>query len=189
MVRMPPIPLGDMSSAQREVYDRIVSGPRGHIGGPHWSWLRSPPLAEAAQSFGRFCRFETGVGRRMIEVAILVTAVHWRARLEWDLHVPVATGLGIPAEAIEAIRLGRDPVLADPAERAVHDFCHQLLAERRVAPDVYRELVRRIGEPAAAELVGILGYYALVSMTIVAFEVPTSDSGADPFPSSDARAD
>ncbi|HTU09603.1 MAG TPA: carboxymuconolactone decarboxylase family protein [Allosphingosinicella sp.] len=182
MKRMPPIPLDAMSGAQREVYDRIVSGPRGHIGGPHWSWLRSPPLAEAAQAYGRYCRFETQVPPRLIEIAILVTAVHWRARLEWDLHVPVATRLGLPAEAIEAIRLGRDPGFADPAERAAHAFCRELLGDRRVAAATYDALLAALGEPAAAELVGILGYYALVSMTIVAFEVPTTGEGPDPFP-------
>jgi 4-carboxymuconolactone decarboxylase len=32
------------------------------------------------------------------------------------------------------------------------------------------------------ELVGILGYYTLISMTINAFEVPLPDGAADPFP-------
>jgi 4-carboxymuconolactone decarboxylase len=32
------------------------------------------------------------------------------------------------------------------------------------------------------DLVGILGYYTLISMTIVAFEVPLPQGAADPFP-------
>jgi 4-carboxymuconolactone decarboxylase len=39
-----------------------------------------------------------------------------------------------------------------------------------------------LGETAVVELVGILGYYTLISMTINAFEVPLPDGVADPFP-------
>lgn len=180
-MRLPPIPTEHMTPEQRAVYDRIVSGPRGHIGGPHWPWLRSPRLAEQAQAFGRFCRFETRVDPRLIEIGILVTAVHWRARLEWDLHVPVALKLGFEASAIEAIRTGGTPALDSETERAAHRFCRELLDHKRVGDATYADLVGRIGEEGVVELVGILGYYALISMTIVAFEVPSTQSGEDPF--------
>jgi 4-carboxymuconolactone decarboxylase len=39
-----------------------------------------------------------------------------------------------------------------------------------------------LGETGVVELVGILGYYTLISMTINTFEVPLPDGAADPFP-------
>ena len=41
--------------------------------------------------------------------------------------------------------------------------------------------VAEVGLTAVVELVGILGYYSLVSMTINAFEVPPPDGAPQPF--------
>lgn len=165
--------LEDMSPEQQAVYRRIISGPRGHIGGPHWVWLRSPRFAELAQSLGQFCRFETRLEPILIEIAILITAAHWRAPLEWDLHVPVATRLGLGERDIEAIRLGFDPGFRDPTYQALYHFCRELVVSRKTDSDTYRALEQLIGPEAMVELVGILGYYSLISMTILAFEVPS----------------
>jgi 4-carboxymuconolactone decarboxylase len=35
------------------------------------------------------------------------------------------------------------------------------------------------------DLVGVLGYYGLISMTINAFEIPLPDGSQDPFPHGD----
>jgi 4-carboxymuconolactone decarboxylase len=39
-----------------------------------------------------------------------------------------------------------------------------------------------LGQRGVVELVGILGYYGLISMTIVAFEVPLPEGAPEPFP-------
>ncbi|MCP5143987.1 MAG: carboxymuconolactone decarboxylase family protein [Gammaproteobacteria bacterium] len=179
--RMPPIPLECLTASQRAVYDRIASGPRRQIGAPHWAWLRSPVLADKAQELGRFCRFETTVEPRLIEIAILTTAAHWQAALEWDLHESEALRMGLDATTIEAIRQQNGPRFETPAEQAVYRFTLQLWHERRTSADNYAGLVHAIGEQGAVELVGILGYYALISMTIVAFEVASHIREGDVF--------
>jgi 4-carboxymuconolactone decarboxylase len=50
-----------------------------------------------------------------------------------------------------------------------------------VTPATYARAVALLGEAAVVELVGILGYYTLISMTINAFEVPLPAGAADPF--------
>ncbi len=179
--RMSAIPLDGLTPAQREVYDRIASGPRGKIGAPHWAWLRSPAMAAKAEDFGRFCRFETSVDPRLIEIAILATAAHWQAAVEWDLHEKEALAMGVDAATIEAIRRRGKPRFGSGAERAVYLFTRELLEDRRTGQSAYSGLVESIGEQGAVELVGILGYYALISMTIVAFEIPSPIRDDDSF--------
>jgi 4-carboxymuconolactone decarboxylase len=60
-------------------------------------------------------------------------------------------------------------------------FVHAPEAMRRVSDATYKRAVAELGELGAVELVGILGYYALISMTIVAFEVPVPDGEPEPF--------
>ena len=60
--RFPPLDPEVMTPDQRAVYDDIVGGVRGSIGGPFNAWLRSPVMANLAQSLGEYCRYNTVLG-------------------------------------------------------------------------------------------------------------------------------
>ncbi|HSM19366.1 MAG TPA: carboxymuconolactone decarboxylase family protein, partial [Hyphomicrobiales bacterium] len=78
---------------------------------------------------------------------------------------------GLSLETIEAVRTGRRPDFDKEDEAAVHDFAMALNRDRRVSDDLYARTVRLLGEDGVVDLVGILGYYTLISMTINAFEI------------------
>jgi 4-carboxymuconolactone decarboxylase len=167
-----------MTEAQRRVRDAVLAGKRGRMVPPVEVWLRSPGLAERAQSLGEYCRFETALPPRLAEIAILVSARHWRAQFEWWAHARLARDAGIDEAVIEAIRTRREPPLADAQSRLVYRFARALLADGRVDDALFAEAQRLLGERGVVDLVGIVGYYALVSMTLNAFEVPTPDGTA-----------
>ena len=169
-----------LTPEQRAVFDRIRSGPRGLVEGPLRVWVRSPGLAEPAQALGAFCRYGTRLPPRLSELAILVVGAHWRSGFEWHVHAPIAARAGVEDEAIEALRSGRPPRFAKEDERAVYEFCSELLASKQVSDAAYASAVGAFGADGVVELVGILGYYTLISMTINVFRVPTPD-GSDPF--------
>lgn len=181
VTRPPVLDEGSLTAAQQEVFDAIRSGPRGLVEGPLRVWLHSPALAEPAQRLGAFCRYGTRLPARLSELAIITVGAHWRSGFEWHVHAPIAQRAGIAAEAIEAIRTGGTPTLTQPDERAVYDFCRELLETRQVSDPAYEMAVRRIGLEAVVELVGLLGYYTLISMTINAFRVPVPQGASEPF--------
>jgi 4-carboxymuconolactone decarboxylase len=180
-MRIPDWKPEDLTPAQRKVHDAIVAGPRGRVVGPLRVWLLSPELAERAQEFGAFCRFHTSLPPRLSELAILVTGAFWRAGFEWHAHAPIAIKAGLPADAVEAIRLGKVPKFAHEDERAVYEFCRELWTERRVSDAAYRRIAGLLGTNTVVELVAILGYYGLISMTINVFEVPLPQGADQPF--------
>jgi 4-carboxymuconolactone decarboxylase len=53
---------------------------------------------------------------------------------------------------------------------------------RKVDDALYQELVDEIGKDGVVDLVGIAGYYTLISMTIKVFEVPRPPSVAPELP-------
>jgi len=53
----------------------------------------------------------------------------------------------------------------------VYDFAMSLNLERKVPDALYDRAVGLLGQDRVIDLVGILGYYTLISMTINAFEV------------------
>jgi 4-carboxymuconolactone decarboxylase len=181
MSRVPDLDPEKLSPAQRKVYDAILSGPRGHVVGPLRVWLQSAELADRAQALGAFCRFGTSLAPRLSELAILVTGAHWQAGFEWHAHAPIGIKAGLDPAAVEAIRVGKTPSLPKSDEAAVHAFAKELLDTRKVSDATYRRALAEIGQQAVVELVGVMGYYGLISMTINAFEVPVPAGAPEPF--------
>lgn len=170
-----------LTPEQRRIHDAIASGPRGKVEGPLRVWLQSPGLADKAQALGAFCRYGTSLPPRLSELAIITTGAFWRSGFEWAAHAPLAEAAGIDPTAIEAIRRGETPVFAREDEAAVHAFSRMLHCERRVDDATYARAIAVLGLQGTVDLVGILGYYTLISMTINAFEVPLPEGAADPF--------
>jgi 4-carboxymuconolactone decarboxylase len=143
-------------------------------------WLRSPTFAARAQHLGEFARYETTLGPRRSELAILVVARHWTSQYEWGIHAGEAARAGIPDEVIAAIAARQPPRLDDEAERLVFEFSSALVRSHGVPDDLYRATVAAIGEQATVELVGVLGYYTLVAMTLNTFEIAAPAGGQAP---------
>jgi 4-carboxymuconolactone decarboxylase len=163
-----------MNDAQHALLDSLRAGPRGASitpRGPFAVWMHAPEFGELAQRLGAHCRYNTALPPRLSEFAILCTARLWRAQYEWFAHAPMAEKAGVKPKTIENLRLGRAPKTAPNDERLIYAFIQELYKTRRVSDRMYRRLQLLLGNTAAVELVGILGYYALISMTLNVFQM------------------
>jgi 4-carboxymuconolactone decarboxylase len=179
--RPPFLDEAKLTPEQQSVFDRIRSGPRGRVEGPLRVWLQSPVFADHAQALGAFCRYGARLSPRLSELAILIVGASWRSGFEWHVHAPIAAREGVSAEAIEAIRSGQPPKLTQQDEQAVYAFSVELLNTKQVSDSTYARSVALFGVPAIAELVGILGYYTMISMTINAFHISVPGGESEPF--------
>ncbi|HXC41373.1 MAG TPA: carboxymuconolactone decarboxylase family protein [Burkholderiales bacterium] len=171
MARLQPPAKEAMSAEQRAVHDAIAAGPRGAVYGPLAVWLHRPGLAGKAQELGRYCRYHSSLPPILSELAILVTARHWISPFEWHAHKAIALKAGLDPAIVEAIRTRQQPAFGDDKQAVVYAFARTLHAERKVPDDLYARAVAALGEGGVVDLVGILGYYTLISMTINVFEV------------------
>ncbi|MGH1360902.1 MAG: carboxymuconolactone decarboxylase family protein [Burkholderiaceae bacterium] len=174
MARLLPPDTDAMNEHQRIVYDAIASGPRKGVRGPLGIWLWRSQLAERAQSLGQYCRYDSSLPARLSELAILVTARHWSSEYEWQAHRKIALEAGLSPQIVESIRVGSKPVIEADDERVVYEFASVLLNTRRVDSQTYRHALAVLGRDSLVDLVGVLGYYGLISMTINAFEVDSN---------------
>ena len=181
MSRIPAVSFEDLTEDQQRVYNAIKSGPRGVVQGPLKVWLESPELADKSQALGAFCRYDTTLPPRLSELAIIITGAHWKAGFEWHVHAPIALQAGVEPAAVDAIRDGREPALTKQDEQVVYEFTTQLLRNREVSDETYAEAVEVLSYRSVVDLVGLLGYYGLISMTIKAFEVPVPKGSEEPF--------
>jgi 4-carboxymuconolactone decarboxylase len=169
-----------MNEAQRALLEAIRSGPRGNSitpRGPFAVWLHAPGFGHLAQALGGHCRYRSGLPPRLSEFAILCTARLWRAQYEWFAHAPMAEKAGVGRKTIQDLRSGREPASAPKDERAIHAFIRELYKTKRVSERAYKRVHAFLGDAAMVELVGILGYYALISMTLNVFRMmPAADA-------------
>jgi 4-carboxymuconolactone decarboxylase len=181
--RLPELSEATLTAEQLALAESIKSGPRGQfkMSGPFAVYLHSPAFGELAQKLGGHVRFKTSVPPRLSEFAILVTAQQWKAQYEWAMHAPMAEKQGVKPDIIRDIQAGRRPKKAPRDELAVYDFAKELYADKRVSQPSYNRLHKLLGDAGTVELVGILGYYAMVSMTLNTFRVPLPDGMKPPF--------
>ncbi|MDB5750843.1 MAG: 4-carboxymuconolactone decarboxylase [Ramlibacter sp.] len=171
MPRLEMPPADAMSPEQAEVCAEAMAGPRGKVPAPMIAWVRNPELARRGQKVGELLRFGTTLEPRLSELAILMCGRHWTSHHEWTAHKAIALSAGLAPETIAAIAARRVPQLPDERHRAVHEVSRMLLARGRVPDAVYAHGVEHLGERGMVELVGILGYYCWVSLTLNAFEL------------------
>lgn len=179
--RLPAFDAAQASPEQKVVLDEILSGPRGNLNGPFLGWIHSPELAQHAQRLGAFCRYRTGLPLRLSELAILVTAARWQAQAEWYIHYPIALQAGVPEALAEQIRKGVEPQFDDPDDALIYAFTTELYDAKRVSGATYARAMKRFGREVTVNLVGLLGYYALVAMTLNVFDMRAEGQSTLPF--------
>jgi len=181
MTRIKDWKVEDLTEEQKEIHDAIVSGPRGHVVGPLRIWLNNPGLARSAQTVGEYARYETSLSKGLSELAIITTGRVWSSAFEWEHHAPLAIEGGIDPENVNIISMGQRPNFTKAEEEAVFDFAAEANILKNVSDNTYNNLVNILNETAAIDIVGICGYYSLISMTLNVFKVP-SDTDKWPLP-------
>ena len=171
--RLPPIAEASWTEEQRRCAMEIINGPRGALLPPFVPLLRSPELMQHAQRMGEYLRYRSALGQRLSELAILITSRHWTQQIEWGIHAPIALREGVAADTIEALSEGRRPAAMSSDEALVYDFSIELHQNRGVSDKTWAGVVERFGEQGAVDLIGINGYYALLSMVMNAARTPS----------------
>jgi 4-carboxymuconolactone decarboxylase len=164
--RFKPLTASELTPEQKALVEHLMSGERGTLNGPFNVLLRSPEMGNASQKLGDYLRFHTAVPQRLNEMAILMTARWWSAQYEWTAHKALALTAGLNPAVIDDIQAGRRPAGMKADEATVFDFCTELREHRRVSDATFKAATSLLGEQGVVDLVGVMGYYDLVSMVL-----------------------
>ena len=195
MSRLNTLTEAHLDDQQRGLFDAIMGGkraarspklgslllPDGGLIGPFNPWLHHPALGHPAQDLGEVLRFDGVLEPPLRELAILTVGAEWRSQFEWWAHRRIALDAGLSESIIDGIKQGNLPEEATPAQQCVHRFARELLDSRRVSDSTYDEALALLGEKGVIELVTLMGYYVIVSMTLNAFEVGLPEGAELPF--------
>jgi len=160
----------EMSPEQRATYDESIASKRGRPPPPMMAWLNSPEMAKHATRLGAFLRFDTVFEAKLSEIAILVTARHWTSHYEWYAHKRLALKGGMNPDIIADIRDRRIPKFDDPKGEMIYQVAKSLHEGHGLSKRLYEDAIKILGQRGLVEIIGLCGYYTMVSMTLNSFE-------------------
>ena len=83
---------------------------------------------------------------------------------------------------VEAIRAGTAPDFDRGDEAVCFRFCAALMGGQGAYDALWAEACTAFGETGVNELLGLLGLYTSVCLTMVGYRIPTKNGEPDPLP-------
>ena len=173
--RFKPLTYDKLTPAQKTMADHLMSGERASMGGPFNVLLRSPEMGDLAQQLGAQVRFHSSLPRKLNELAIIMVARHWTAHYEWYAHKRAALENGLAPAIVDAVALGKRPAQMTPEEAVIYGFTDELLRTKQVSDATFQAAAKAFGERGVVDLVGVIGYYQLVSSILNVDRYPLPD--------------
>lgn len=164
--RFKPLKYDEMTPEQKTMIDHLLAGERGGANGPFNVLLRSPEVGDVAQQFGGAMRFRTGLPKDVSEVIIIMTGRYWTAQYEWNAHRNAALRNGVPPGIVDAIAAGKRPTGMPPAMEVAYNLIDELLTTHQVTDATFQAAKDKYGERGVVDMVGLSGWYGLVSMLL-----------------------
>lgn len=190
-MRAPPYSPADMPAGLRPLHDEMAAYIGEHLKGfvshradgalvgPFAPMLRFPDFGRAAWTYIKALIDNARLPKAAHEAAILATGAAFNSRYELYAHERVGEAAGLSPEKVSAIAAGQRPADLTDEEAAAYDVAVVLAGGRQLPASTYSRAVRAFGEERTAELIYLVGGYALVSMLLNAYDmsVPGREEG------------
>jgi len=177
--RLPPIPAGALTDAQRRAIEEFKAARSADVSGPFVPLLRSPEVMSRARAMGDYLRFKSALPPRLSEFVILLVSRRWTQQYEWNAHQPLALKAGLSADVVAAIAEGRRPNAMAADEDALYALVDEVHRNQSVSDATYAKAVASVGEQGVIDTLGIAGYYTLLAMVMNTARTPLP-AGAKP---------
>jgi 4-carboxymuconolactone decarboxylase len=177
--RFPVIPEAQWTDAQRKLIQEYRQTWRGQnvavggrpVGGPLDATLRAPVLASRLAKVSDHIRGELSLPRKLRELVIIIVSQYWNCEYELHVHAPFGREAGLSQDVLDAVTKGVRPAFASDDEAVVYDLTTEILVHHKLTDATFERALRTFTEQQVIELVGVAGYYGIVSMFFVLAEV------------------
>ena len=174
--RYSEIPYEQMTPEQQEAYSSLIET-RGRLLGPTKIWVHNPKLAKAAGPLGAHFRTGYSLSEREREIAVVIINSKWHSIYPTNAHERAGKAAGLPAEKVEALLSGLPTSFDDKREQVVYEMAICLSNSRWVSKGLYDRAVEALGHVGITDVICLMGYYSMVSMTLAFYDVPAGAEG------------
>lgn len=173
--RLPVVSREMLSELGKALYDKNVDDARtgrslAGFQGPNGIVLYNPRIAEHDLKKNDYLRFESRIGRRTYEVAVLVTAREWNHQFEWAAHEPAALKLGVEQGVIDVIKHRRPLTGLRPKDAALIQLGREIFAKRSAHASTFAEALKLYGAQDLIDVLSVMGTYSNIALLLNAFD-------------------
>jgi 4-carboxymuconolactone decarboxylase len=179
--RFSELRLDQLTPEQQTMATMLTTPPRNSQinTGPFNAYARSPGLGILLLQVSDFVRFNSSLPPRLSEFAIMIAARQWSQPYEWRAHYPLAIKAGLDRQVLVDLGAGNPPQGMKDDETALYDYCTEMYRDRNVSDASFKAALAQFGERGIMDIIGIIGYYDLVSMALIT-QGATGKAGDEP---------
>jgi alkylhydroperoxidase family enzyme len=143
--------------------------------------LITPDVGAPLQEIGSAIRYKTAFSGRVREIAILELARIRKSDFEWYAHERVGKAAGLTDTELDALASGAPAPTFDAQETLVRELVGTILVARDLDDATFERAVTALGEPLLNDLITLVGYYDLLSLSLRIWRTPLPPDGTPRF--------
>ncbi len=172
--RLPLIKREDMDDYGKKVFDE-QNGPvsKSWSGGRAALRLYSPRLAKSMADAHTYLKFESGLGDRLTEIAVLTTARainHQFEWTQWEIHGRMDGSFHVEPEIIDIIKFNKPVVGLGEKETVIINFGRELFGKQKVSSETFAHALRLFGPRGVVDLTNLMAIYNATALEMDAFD-------------------
>jgi 4-carboxymuconolactone decarboxylase len=160
----------------REVTDAVFSDfkfmkENGELIGPFNAMLHFPHFGAAAWAMNKTMYDHTKLPKLVLQLCVLVTGAHMKARYQIFGHEQLAADAGVPLRKIATLAAGQRPADLSPEESVAFDVAYALNQGGPIAESTYRAGEATFGREGMAEIIFLIGTFHLIAIILNGYDV------------------
>ena len=172
-------PIDKMPEDMKDAYD-FTKQLRGQVPGPHKIWLSNPTLSRTIVPTGKYYQTESTLQKAEIEIVTNIVNSRWLAAYSNYEHEKIAEDAGhLAPEKVGALIAGLPTSFDEPRQQVVYELASALAQPRVVPYGMYRRAKDLLGDAGIVDVTVLMGWFTMVSFTLMAFDVPSNAVGLD----------
>jgi 4-carboxymuconolactone decarboxylase len=157
--RLPPIKRDDLNEQGKKAFDAAAAqSPSGRPEGV---------AAIRLHRSGVDVRWDSPVGRRLTELAIIATAREHDQPYEWSLHEMEAVSVGLEPGIIDIVRHRKPLTGLGPKEAAIMQFAREL-GQHKVSSATYARALKLFGKTDLVDVLDLMAQYSGTAVNLTA---------------------
>jgi len=175
--RLPRARREDLDERGKHLFDTSGMGPTAIR-------LYNSPLADYMSRAGEHLRSQSGLDRRLGQLAILVAAREMDNRYIWSSHEPGGLRDGLDQRTIDVVKYRKPVTGLGEKEAAIIQLGREVLREHKVSSDTFARALKLFGNQGLVNIISVMSEYAANSILLNAFDqqVPPDRTALLPIP-------
>lgn len=169
--RLEPVNPENLDDYGKQIYDRVVGLDNpGPVYGPAMFSVHMPRVADGMDLINQYLRYDSDIGRPLIETAILVAAREMDQQYEWAAHEALALAEDVPQAHIDVIKYHQSTDSLPPKPSLIVRYGREIFREHKLSSETWAEAVSLFGQQGALEIAAIMADYAMAAVILHAID-------------------